>query len=141
MNSSSKIIVSIGCAIVVSALSASAGTADTGTVPTMLIQMHGLNGSGQNGVARLTAVGDKVAVSVDITGEPTSASEPAHVHFGRCPNIKAIPAYNVGPVIHGKARSVVDVTWSKIISGKYVVNVHQSAAMLGRYVSCGNIGK
>jgi hypothetical protein len=141
MHSSSKIIVSIGCAIVVAGLSASAGTADTGTVPTIVIQMHGLNGSGQNGIARLTAVGNKVAVSVDITGESTSASEPAHVHFGRCPNIKAVPAYNVGPVIHGKARSVVDLTWSKIISGKYVVNVHQSAAMLGRYVSCGNIGK
>ena len=41
----------------------------------------------------------------------------------------------------GKAKSVVNLTWAKILSGKYVVNVHESAAALGRYVSCGNIPK
>jgi len=106
----------------------------------MVIQMRELNGSGQNGTATLTAVGNKVSVTVDIAGESSSASEPAHVHFGRCPNIKAVPAYNVGPVLDGKATSTVDLTWSDIVSGKYVVNVHESAAMLGRYVSCGDIG-
>lgn len=141
MLSSSKIISAVGCAIVAAGLNASTGAAGTPPAQTMLIQMHALNGSGQNGTARLTAVGNKVSVSVNLTGESASASEPAHVHFGRCPNIKAVPAYNVGPVVHGKARSIVDLTWAKILSGKYVVNVHQSAAMLGTYMSCGNIGK
>jgi hypothetical protein len=51
-----------------------------------------------------------------------------------------VPAYNVGPVVGGKATSVVDLKWSEIVSGKYVLNVHESAAMLGKYVSCGDIG-
>jgi hypothetical protein len=143
MHPSSKFILSIGCAMVAAGLGSSTSTAGTmsGTATTMLIHMHQLNGSGQDGTARLTAVGNKVSVSVSLTGEPASASEPAHVHFGRCPNIKAVPAYNVGPVVHGKAKSIVDLTWAEILSGKYVVNVHQSVAMLGRYMSCGNIGK
>jgi hypothetical protein len=87
----------------------------------------------------LTPVGNKVKVTVHLTGEPADASEPAHVHFGHCPVIKAVPAYNVGPVLHGSATSIVDLTWSQIASGKYVVNVHESTAMLGRYMSCGDI--
>jgi hypothetical protein len=129
-------VASIGIA----GLSASTVAADTTPAGTMTIAMHGLNGSGQDGTATLTAVGDKVTVSVHVIGEPSDASEPAHVHFGHCPIIKAIPAYNVGPVVGGKATSVVDLTWSEITSGKYVVNVHESTAMLGKYVSCGDIG-
>jgi hypothetical protein len=126
------------CAATVAVAIGAAGA----TAPrTMVITMHGLNGSGQDGKATLTEVGDKVRVSVHVTGEPANASEPAHVHFGRCPIIRAIPAYNVGPVVGGVATSLVDLTWSEITSGKYVLNVHQSAAMLGIYVSCGNIGQ
>jgi hypothetical protein len=102
--------------------------------------MHELNGSGQNGSATITDRGGKVMVTVNIGGKPASASEPSHVHFGRCPHIKAIPAYNVGPILAGKAGSVVDLSWAEINSGKYVVNVHESSAAMGRYVSCANIG-
>jgi len=104
------------------------------------MQMRSLNGSGEDGTATLERVGDKVKVTIDLTGEPHGASEPAHVHFGRCPNIKAIPAYNVGPVVDGKASAIVDLGWEQINSGAYVVNVHQSTEMLGKYVSCGDIG-
>src|SRR4029077_7980501 len=99
----------------------------------------GLNGSGQNGTATLTDQGGKVLVSVSIANEPATASEPSHVHFGKCPTIKAIPAYNVGPILKGKAKSIVPLTWATINSGKYVVMVHKSAAAMGTYVSCANI--
>ena len=140
MHLSHKAIASMLCSALALALTVSAGTADVPKAQTMTIQMHELNSSGENGTATLTSVGDKVVVSINVTGEPKSASEPAHVHFGHCPNIKAIPAYNVGPVVDGKASSTVELTWAEITSGKYVVNVHESAAMLGKYVSCGNIG-
>jgi Cu/Zn superoxide dismutase len=141
MNLLRKIMVVSGCAIALAVLGAVAGTADTPRATSMTISMHALNGSGENGTATLTAVGQKVSVTVSLTGEPKSASEPAHVHFGRCPNIKAIPAYNVGPIVDGNSTSVVELTWAEITSGKYVVNVHESAAQLGKYVSCGNIGE
>ena len=129
----------IACTAFIS-LTASAGRTDPPASASVTIQMNQLNNSGQNGTATLTQIGDKVSVSVHVNGEPSAASEPAHVHFGRCPVIKAIPAYNVGPVVGGRATSVVDLTWKEINSGKYVLNVHESAAQLGNYVSCGNIG-
>src|SRR5690348_16343373 len=123
-------------AVLVVLASVSAVIADTPGSAT--IQMRALNGSGETGTATLERVGDKVKVTIDVTGEPHGASEPAHVHFGRCPNIKAVPAYNVGPVVDGKASAIVDLTWDQIDSGAYVVNVHESTEMLGKYVSCGD---
>jgi hypothetical protein len=133
-----KLITASACCAIAGALSVAAGVA--GPPTTMVIAMHELNGSGQNGTATLTAEGDKVLVTVHISGEPAGASEPSHVHFGRCPLIRAVPAYNVGPIVNGTATSTVDLSWKDITSGRYVLNVHESAAMLGKYMSCGNIG-
>ena len=121
-------------------LAAGAGSMSDAATTTETIAMHGLNGSGQDGTATITDVGGKVLVSVSITGEPASASEPSHVHFGHCPKIKAVPAYNVGPIVRGKGQDVVALSWTEINSGKYVINVHKSSADMGTYVSCGNIG-
>ena len=140
MRSSFRTAASCVAAAALVAIAVSRGAADPSAARTMTIKMHELNGSGENGTATLVEVGQKVRVTVDLTGEPASASEPAHVHFGRCPNIRAVPAYNVGPVVDGKATDVVDLSWNEIISGRYAVNVHESAATLGKYVSCGNIG-
>jgi Cu/Zn superoxide dismutase len=128
-------------AVAAAALSASASTASGDPQNSITIAMHELNNSGQNGTATITDMGGEVRVTVSVAGEPESASEPSHVHFGRCPKIKAIPAYNVGPILKGKATSVVGLTWTEINSGKYVVMLHESAAALGTYVSCGNIGE
>lgn len=129
---------SAACAL--GAFAAAAVTADPAPSRSMTIAMVALNGSGQTGTAVLTDAGGKVRLSVQLSGEPATASEPAHVHFGRCPVIKAVPAYNVGPIVDGKATNVVDLTWEEITTGKYALNVHQSTANLDRYVSCGNIG-
>ena len=122
------------------AIAASSVTANGAAPASKTITMHGLNGFVQNGTATITDRGGKVFVSVNIANEPASASEPSHVHFGKCPAIKAIPAYNVGPILSGKAKSVVPLSWATINSGKYVIMVHKSAADMGTYVSCGNIG-
>ncbi len=129
------------CVAAAAVLAAFTSSASTASSSTETIAMHALSGSGQNGTATITDLGGNVRVSVSIGGEPASASEPAHVHLGRCPNIKAVPAYNVGPIVHGKGADVVKLTWAEINSGKYAVNVHKSASDMGTYVSCGNIGR
>jgi hypothetical protein len=121
-------------------IAANAGIASGQPPATEKIAMHALNGSWQNGSSTITDHGGTVLVSVRINGESSSASEPAHIHFGHCPIIKAVPAYNVGPIVKGKATSVVNLTWAEINSGKYVVMVHKSPMAMGTYVSCGNIG-
>jgi len=139
---SSSILKILGvCAAVGGVLVTGSRIASNASTVTETVAMHALNSSGQNGTATITDVGGKVLVSVRLTGEPSGASEPAHVHFGRCPNIKAVPAYNVGPILHGKGSDIVQLTWAEINSGKYAVNVHKSALQMGTYVSCGNIGR
>jgi hypothetical protein len=137
-NSLTKILIFLPIAAVV--IAASAITASGAPPASETVPMHELNGSGQNGFATITDLGGKVMVTVSLGGEPASASEPSHVHFGRCPHIKAIPALNVGPILAGKGSSVVNLTWAEINSGKYVINVHKSADDMGNYVSCANIG-
>jgi hypothetical protein len=121
------------------AIAANSITANGAAPASETIAMHGLNGTAQNGTATITDHGGTVIVTVDIANEPASASEPSHVHFGKCPTIKAIPAYKVGPILSGKAKSSVPLSWATINSGKYVIMVHKSAADMGTYVSCGNI--
>ncbi len=140
MQTPRKTVMTLLLGAALAALAASRGAADPPAVHTMTIAMHELNGSGENGTATLVEVGGKVRVTIDLKGEPHDASEPAHVHLGHCPNIKAVPAYNVGPVVGGAATDVVDLSWDEIVSGRYAVNVHESAATLGKYVSCGDIG-
>ena len=137
-NSLKKIVMLLPIAALV--VAASAITASGAPPASETVAMHELNGSGQNGWATITDLGGKVTVTVMINGESASASEPSHVHFGRCPHIKAIPAYNVGPIVAGKASSTVDLSWAEINSGKYVINVHMSSTDMGNYVSCANIG-
>jgi hypothetical protein len=139
LRSLSRIGLFLSTAILVFA--ASSVTASGAAPATETIKMHALNNSGQNGTATITDLGGgKVRVGVKIANEPASASEPSHVHFGHCPEIKAIPAYNVGPILKGKATSTVYLSWAQINSGKYVVMVHQSAQAMGTYETCGNIG-
>jgi hypothetical protein len=125
--------------VVAIAIAASSISASGAAPASETIAMHGVNGSNQNGTATITDRGGKVIVSVKIANEPASASEPSHVHFGKCPTIKAVPAYNVGPILAGKAKSIVPLSWATINSGKYVIMVHKSSADMGTYMSCANI--
>jgi hypothetical protein len=130
----------IGLLLSVAAIAAGFVTASATAPASETIAMHSLNNSGQDGTATITDLGGKVLVAVSIGNEAATASEPSHVHFGHCPEIKAIPAYNVGPILSGKATSVVNLSWAQINSGKFVVMVHKSTQAMGTYESCGNIG-
>jgi hypothetical protein len=138
LKSLTRIVLFLSTAIAV--LAVSSVTASGATPATETVKMHALNNSGQNGTATVSDLGGKVRVAMNLANEPATASEPSHVHFGHCPKIKAIPAYNVGPILKGKATSIVDLSWAQINSGKYVVMVHQSAQAMGTYESCANIG-
>jgi hypothetical protein len=127
-------------ATAVAVVAVSSVTASGASPATETVAMHALNNSGQNGTAIISDLGGKVRVTVRIANESATASEPSHVHLGHCPEIKAIPAYNVGPILKGNATSVANLSWAQINSGKYVVMVHRSAKAMETYESCGNIG-
>jgi hypothetical protein len=105
----------------------------------MTLPMRAQNGSGESGSATLTPLGNQTRVVIGLSGENTTGSQPAHIHFGSCSHLNPIPRYGLKNVILGHSNTVIDAPMSKLTGGHMAVNVHESANNLKRYVSCGNI--
>ncbi len=104
------------------------------------INMGQLNNSKQDGTASIKAVQGGVLVTVSVKNEPPSASEPAHIHKGTCANLDPAPWKPLSNVVNGKSVTTVKgVTIDQLKKAHYAINVHQSAANLTHYVSCGDI--
>ena len=119
----------------------SAFTTASAATSTVTVTMNAENGSGESGTATLTQEGSDVKVVVALTGASGTTPQPAHIHDGTCADIKGV-AYALTSLDGGKSTTTVkDVTIDKLLGGSYAINVHESAANLGKYVSCGNIAK
>jgi len=121
--------------VTVAQLSAAAATS------TLTIALHEQNGSGENGTATLTQMGADVKVVIAIKGAPATTPQPVHIHDGTCADLKGV-THPLTNVVNGSSTTTVPgVTIDKLLEGKYAINVHESAANLGKYVSCGDIAK
>src|SRR5258708_148783 len=97
------------------------------------------NNSGQTGTATLSEVDGKVTVTLNLTGEATGASEPAHIHLGSCPNPGAVK-YPLSSVVNGTSVTTLDVTLDQLKAMEpLAINVHKSASQINWYISCGNL--
>jgi len=129
--------------IFVSALAAlalvSLGPIATGAATTTAtIKLNAQNGSGENGSATLTDGNGGVTVVISLTGAPASA-QPAHIHDGTCADLKGV-AYALKDVVNGSSTtSVPGTTVAALMAKPYAINVHESAANLGKYVACGEL--
>jgi|SRR5579871_1098019 len=102
------------------------------------VKLSAQNGSGENGTATLTQAGSDVQVVIALSGAPATA-QPAHIHTGTCSNLGGV-AYPLTPVTGGKSTTTVKgVTIAALLAKPTAINVHESAAELQKYVSCGNI--
>jgi hypothetical protein len=100
------------------------------------------NGSAESGTATLTAVGDQTRVELDIqsrSATPVAPRQPAHIHKGTCDDLNPTPAYGLNDVRAGTSTSTVDVRLDDLIDETVVINVHESAENVERYVACGVI--
>jgi hypothetical protein len=100
------------------------------------------NGSAESGTATLTAVGDQTRVVLDIqsrSATPVAPKQPAHIHGGTCDELDPTPAYGLNDVRAGTSTSTVDVKLDDLIDETVVINVHESAENVERYVACGVI--
>lgn len=104
------------------------------------INMGAMNGSKQDGSARVVDKGNGVEVTVKVANEPKGASEPSHIHKGTCKNLDPAPYKPLKNVVDGNATSMVSgLTVADLKKGKYAINVHKSATDLKTYVSCGDL--
>ncbi len=103
------------------------------------IQLNSLNNSGITGTVQLVDKGAQTEVIITETGEPSGASEPAHIHSGQCGPTLGKVVYPLHNVENGKSDTTVNASLASISNGQFAVNVHQSAANISTYVACGNI--
>jgi hypothetical protein len=98
------------------------------------------NGSGEDGSAQLTDMGDGTTkVELIMLNAPEGAEQPAHIHKGTCTTLDPSPAFPLETVKEGKSTTIVKTTLADLTKEKYAINVHKSAAEASIYVSCGNL--
>jgi len=110
------------------------------TPHSMTINLGAQNGSGQEGQAFLTETSSGLRVKVQIKNEPAGASEPAHIHEGTCAKLNPAPWKGLSNVVNGvSVTTIPGLTLAGLKKAHYAINVHQSAANLKHYVSCGDL--
>ncbi|HKP54445.1 MAG TPA: hypothetical protein VJ183_17550 [Chloroflexia bacterium] len=98
------------------------------------------NGSGQNGMAELTDMGDGTTmVVVEVTSNGTMDPQPAHIHEGTCANLNPKPAFPLSSVVDGRSETIVPVDIHELTDEPYAINIHKSATEAAIYTSCGDI--
>ena len=98
-----------------------------------------LGGSGQHGTVTLKMLNPtQTLVTITLTGEPSTANEPSHIHSGACPSPGAVK-WPLSNVVHGSSTTTLDVPFSEVNLSGFAVNIHQSPSHLGVYKACGNI--
>ena len=105
----------------------------------MTIQIKAQNGSGETGTATLTRLGAKTRVVISIKGENATGKQPAHIHKGTCAKLNPKPTYPLHDVVLGHSNTVVDASFDDLTTQPMAINIHESAANIGKYVACGDI--
>ena len=106
----------------------------------MTINLGAQNGSKQEGQAFLNDTSAGLKVKLQLKNEPAGASEPAHIHQGTCAKLNPAPWKPLSNVVKGlSVTTIKGLTIADLKKGTYAINVHESAANLAHYVSCGDL--
>jgi len=106
----------------------------------MTINLGAQNGSKQDGQAFLNDTAAGLRVKLQVKNEPSGASEPAHIHQGTCAKLNPAPWKPLSNVVGGvSVTTIPNLTLAELKKGQYAINIHQSAANLKHYVSCGDL--
>ncbi len=100
------------------------------------------NQSGETGIATLTEQNGQTKVVVTLVAAPgasVSASQPAHIHLGSCPNPGEVK-YPLTNVVKGISETVLPVTIAQLKAMMpLAINVHKSAEEVKVYTACGDL--
>ncbi len=123
----------LGAALVIATVS-TAPAADT-----MTVKLEPQSSSGESGTATLTPMGKETKVVLQVTGAPSGAKQPVHIHKGTCDKLDPKPTFPLSPVVDGKSETTVKASMDELMKGHYAINGHKSAQDVKTYVFCGNI--
>ncbi len=102
----------------------------------LVLALHQLGGSGQTGIAVLTAQGDKTEVVLMAT---PGISQANHIHTGGCLELGGIK-YPLTDMKDGQSITVVSVGLDSLMNGSFAINLHKAGAP-STYTSCADIPK
>ncbi|HEY3676034.1 MAG TPA: hypothetical protein VGK84_08600 [Candidatus Tumulicola sp.] len=132
-------VATLAVAALASAAPAVAGNnAMSGSTTWVKVTLNAQNNSGETGTAKITESSKGIVVVINIKGAPASA-QPAHIHTGSCPTPGGVK-YPLKDVVNGTSKTTIKgVTIAELTASPMSINVHESAADLQKYVSCGDI--
>ncbi len=106
------------------------------------VTMNALNSSGESGTATIKrASNGQLTVTINLTGEPSGASQPAHIHGGSCANLDPVPKVTLNPVVDGKSETTIPAPPSGSTGARSIVVHKGTGDDLKTYVACGDIVK
>ena len=106
----------------------------------MTINLGAQNGSKQDGQAFLSDTPAGLRIKLQVKNEPAGAVEPAHIHQGTCAQLNPAPWKPLSNVVGGLSVTTISkLTLADLKKAHYAINIHQSAANLKHYVSCGDL--
>lgn len=107
--------------------------------PLYQIALSEVNNSGESGMATFKEADGKTTVSLEVTGQPTDVTQPAHIHEGSCPNVGEIK-FALNSLVNSRSETTIDISLNDLLSQlPLAINVHKSGAELSSYVACGNL--
>ncbi len=102
--------------------------------------MHAVGSSGESGTATIAKNSDgKLVVTVTLTGEPSGASQPAHIHPGTCDKLDPVPKAVLSNVVDGKSVTTLPAPATPMTGARSIVVHKGSGADMSTYVACGEI--
>lgn len=122
-----------------------AAPAQAGSIPDhVTIALHEVDNSGVSGKATLRAKDDLTTVAVRL--DAPDGAYPAHIHEGTCDRFHAMPGFPLADAVPGRTtRTIVEISLAKLLSGRYVINIHRPSTDLSvlldpsSVVACGAI--
>jgi hypothetical protein len=121
-------------ALVFACVGMSAAIARAADAP-VRIPLDAMGGSGETGVAILTAQGGKTLVELQMKGG-SGDPQPAHFHNGTCEKYTPRPLYPLRSVVKGVSTTTLDVPIEKLTGGDLGINVHKSLDDIATVNSC-----
>lgn len=110
------------------------------TTYTLTAPLVAQRSSGENGTVTLTPItATSTRVTISVTGEPSGASQPAHIHVGTCARLDSHPKWGLKDVEEGASVTAVPVGIKTLTGDDYVVNVHLSSTAITHYVACSEL--
>ena len=132
-----RTLVLLLCIVALVALPAPAAKAAQGKV--VRLTLIDENGSGEDGSARLTDLGDGTTrVELFMLNAPEGAVQPAVIYKGSCTSRDTRPAFPLNAVVAGQSVTVVTAPLAALLDAKHAIAVYQSAAV-ALSISCGNV--